>query len=189
MSKIFRRGQIGVARGQSRNAVSALGQIDSFSTYVGTWLAGITIGVVLILFIPVAAIFGSEAMQPAANATSDRNGTALIGNQPVSKREAIAKEGYQVFVNSGCNACHQQGGYGIGGQGPRLVYSGNARDSTYIHSIVRWGYVPMPAYPAKLTQEQTDQGLQELSDPDLYKIVVYLQYAHDNRTTKPDWVK
>ncbi len=182
------RGQTRTAYQQSRNAVSALGQVESFSTYVGTWLAGITIGVVLILLIPVVGIFSSERMQPAASATSDRNGSALVGNQPISQREALAKEGYQIFDKTGCTACHKLGGYAIEGNGPRLVYSGNARDSSYIHDIVRWGYNPMPAYPEKATPAQIDLGLLELSSTDLYKIVVYLQYAYDNRSAKPDWV-
>jgi mono/diheme cytochrome c family protein len=171
-----RRGQSRVAVQQTRNAVSALGQLESFATYTGTWLAGIAIGVVLILLIPVVGIFNSEAMQTSANATSDRNGTALIGNQPIANREALAKEGYQIFQTQ-CQVCHRLGGYGISGQGPRLVYSGHGADSTYIHSIVRWGYSPMPAFDKDT-----------LPDDQLYKVVVYLQYAHDNRTAKPAWV-
>ncbi|HEX2914089.1 MAG TPA: cytochrome c [Chloroflexia bacterium] len=183
LSRLY--GQSDTALRQSRNAVSALGQRESFATYVGTWLAGIAIAVVLMLLIAGVAIFGSDRPNTAAAATSDRNSAGMIGNQPVAQRETIAQDGYKVFVAVGCNACHQQGGYATTGQGPRLVYSQNARDSTYVHSIVRWGYNPMPAFPAKASEP----GGTELSDADLYKIIVYLQYAHDNRAQKPDWVK
>lgn len=186
--RLIRPGQSKTAYSQSRNAVSALGQSESFATYVGTWLAGITIGVVLILSIAGIAIFGTEQMQTAAASTSDRNGTALIGNRPISERETVAQEGYAVFKNVGCQTCHLAGGYGVAGTGPRLVYSGNARDSTYIHSIVRWGYAPMPYYPERASQQEQDNGIRALSATDLYKIVAYLQYTHDNRKSKPAWV-
>jgi mono/diheme cytochrome c family protein len=176
MPEIFRRGQTGVARGQARNAVSAIGQLDSLPVYIGVWLTGIAVAVVLIVLISVVGIFNGEQVQAGAKASSDRNGTALIGNQPIANREALAKEGYQTFTTF-CQVCHQSGGYGSGGQGPALIYSGHARDSSYIHSIVRWGFAPMPAFT-------TDT----LSNDQLYKIVVYLQYAQDNRTSKPSWV-
>ena len=183
-------GQSRTSAQQTRNAVSALGQREAFGTYVGTWLAGIGIGLVLIIGIVAASSLGNIRMQPAVASTSDRNsGTDQIGNQPIGQREAIAQQGYAVFKGQGCVNCHQQGGYGVGGQGPRLVYSGNSRDSTYIHSIVRWGYSPMPAYPAQLNQTQIDNGQQPLSEADLYKVVAYLQYIHDVPTQKPDWVK
>ncbi len=183
-------GQARTSAQQTRAAVSALGQREAFSTYVGTWLAGIAIGVVLFGLVVGLGAFGSGSkVQPAAASTSDRNGTDLIGNAPISQREAIAQQGYAVFKAQGCVNCHQQGGYATTGQGPLLNNSGNSRDSTFIHSIVRWGYAPMPAYPAQLSQQQKDNGQQELSDGDLYKIVAYLQYIHDTPKQKPAWIK
>jgi mono/diheme cytochrome c family protein len=172
------RGQRPTARLQSRNAVSALGQRESFATYVGVWFAGITIGVVLFLAIAGLNIFNGDRPTPGNLSTSDRNSLNLISNRPASDRQALVQEGYQVFVAQGCQACHQQGGYGIKGQGPRLQYSGNARDAQYVKSIVRWGYAPMPAYPVT-----------QLSDADLYKIVAYLHYIQENRTQIPSFVQ
>lgn len=170
-------GQDRTARVGARNAVSALGQRESFATYVGTWLAGIGIGVVLILTIAGLALFSSAPMQTSAASTSDRTSTDRVGNRPIAERVTLAQEGYRIFQRAGCEGCHNLGGYEDDRPGPKLVFSGNARDSTYVHSIVRWGYLPMPAYPRSA-----------LSDQDLYKIIVYLQYAHDNRRNKPEWV-
>lgn len=171
------RGQRPTAKLQSRNAVSALGQVESFATYVGTWFAGIAIGVALVLLIVLPMALGNDRPTPASQATSDRNGTNFIGNRPIADREQVAKEGYAVFQRAGCEGCHQQGGLGIKGQGPRLAYSGNARDTQYVHSIVRWGYSPMPAYSKQL-----------ISDEDLYKITAYIHYLQDNRQNPPAWI-
>ena len=189
--KLFHRpGQSQVAVGQARIGISVLGQRESFFTFVGVWLAAIICGAVLILLISVPNILGgpNDRVATAAKATSDRNSSGQIGGKSIDQREAIAKEGYAVFTNSGCVVCHTQGGYGTTGQGPRLILSNNSRDSSFIHKIVRWGNSPMVAYPATATQEQIDNGTVVISDQDLYKIVTYLQYAHDNAAQKPSWV-
>ncbi len=182
-------GQSRTSAQQTRNAVSALGQKEAFATYVGTWFAGIGIGVVLFLGLVAFHGINSDArVNTARAASSDRNGTELVGLRSSAEREKIAQEGYASFKAAGCQGCHQQGGYGVGGQGPRLAYSGNAYDSTYLHSIVRWGYYPMPQYLAAPSDAQQAIGIQQLSDENLYKIVTYIQYAHDNRGQRPAWV-
>jgi len=141
----------------------------------------------LILVLP--ATLSNSKITPANLASADSTDSNQInvnkdGNGNVIDYNKAAVAGKQLF-NIKCAVCHQQGGTSAAGLGPRLDRSFNARDASYVHTIVRNGaygnYSPvvyngnpqvgMPHF------NKEDDGVYTyfISDSDLSKVIIYLR--------------
>lgn len=156
MPRILRN--FGSARpSQYRNAESALGQTPAFLTYVGTWFSGIFIGVALIALIVGLSAFGTDTVPTARASVSYDN----VAQNPTAFNQDV-QAGQKLF-QANCQACHADGGRSANGIGPRLAISNNAEDASYVHTIVRNGLYPMPAF-----------STQQLNDQQLFQITAYI---------------
>ncbi len=174
---------------QSRNLTSALGDVPAQLTVYGVWLTGILIGIVLMLIVVLPGTLSNSKVTPSNLASADSTDSNQInvnkdGNGNVIDYNKAAAAGKQLFTTK-CQICHQQGGTSAAGLGPRLDRSFNARDASYIHSIVRNGaygnYSPvvyngnpqvgMPFF------KKTDDGVYTyyITDEELSKVIIYLR--------------
>lgn len=158
---------------QSRYLTAALGDREAKLTIIAVWLSFIALAGVLVLLIVVPNSLSNSKIIPANLASADFTDQNQI--DPAVYKQ-YAADGKKVF-NLKCQSCHATGGTAATGQGPRLDNSSNARNMSYVHTIVRNGVFGnvdrnggMPFFKAE------DDGVNVfISDQDLYKVVVYLR--------------
>lgn len=144
---------------QYRNVEGPLGSPPAYLTVFGTWFSGIAIGIVLLAFIALPNALGNTQVPTARNFTSDSD---VVQNAQAQTKTVQA--GLQAFQQAGCIACHANNGKSYAGIGPQLSLSNNAGDISYVHTIVRNGLYPMPAY-----------SKDQLTDQQLYDITAYIR--------------
>jgi mono/diheme cytochrome c family protein len=164
----------GQSRGQAKNLQAALGTPAVTSGVFLVWFGGIGLGVLAFALLAGINIFGGAGMSPANVASADYNDRKQVTNQ--EQYTQWAQEGEVIFGEK-CGTCHSQGGR-VSGIGPRLDRSHNARDMSYVHTVVRQGVCGpnnvqcgMPYFK----KEDNGQYLYFVSDTDLYKVIVYMR--------------
>jgi mono/diheme cytochrome c family protein len=163
-----------LSRGQAKNLQGALGTPTVAGGVFLVWLGGIGLGVLAFALFAGINIFGGAGMAPANLASADYNDKKQVSDQ--AQYTNIAREGEEIF-NQKCGGCHIQGGQ-ASGIGPRLDRSHNARDMSYINTIVRQGACgPNNVQCGMPYFKKADDGVYAyfISDADLYKVTVYLR--------------
>jgi mono/diheme cytochrome c family protein len=172
------RKMAGQSKGQAKNLQAALGTPAVAGGVFLVWLGGIGLGVLAFALLAGINIFGGAGMVTGNRAAADYNDAKQVSDQ--AQYTQLAREGEEIFAVK-CGGCHSQGGR-VSGIGPRLDRSHNARDISYVHTIVRQGVCGpnnvqcgMPYF----TKEQVGDYAYFISDSDIYKVVVFLRSVQE----------